>query len=194
MWRWQSGWELSHTSAQKRAVILPTRALQVPPPHPHWPAHLNQVTFIIRVFFCLFVSLELICALLFFYACICWFMCHAFCICTNFCCTYTKCCVHMCVKIYSSVVSPTAPSSPLSSGDELAERGFFVRMKSTLTKRGLHVKSSGYKVGLIQPLFPQIILVSLGRIGTIHTGGATKGGRKKEYLTIILKPCCYNVS
>ncbi|XP_062872735.1 neuronal PAS domain-containing protein 1 [Trichomycterus rosablanca] len=39
-----------------------------------------------------------------------------------------------------------APSSPLSSGDELAERGFFVRMKSTLTKRGLHVKSSGYKV------------------------------------------------
>ncbi|XP_027003876.1 neuronal PAS domain-containing protein 1 [Tachysurus fulvidraco] len=39
-----------------------------------------------------------------------------------------------------------APSSPLSSGDEPAERGFFVRMKSTLTKRGLHVKSSGYKV------------------------------------------------
>uniref|UniRef100_A0A3B4BU10 Neuronal PAS domain protein 1 n=1 Tax=Pygocentrus nattereri TaxID=42514 RepID=A0A3B4BU10_PYGNA len=39
-----------------------------------------------------------------------------------------------------------APSSPLSSGDELAERGFFIRMKSTLTKRGLHVKSSGYKV------------------------------------------------
>ncbi|XP_053362791.1 neuronal PAS domain-containing protein 1 [Clarias gariepinus] len=39
-----------------------------------------------------------------------------------------------------------APSSPLSSGDEPVERGFFVRMKSTLTKRGLHVKSSGYKV------------------------------------------------
>ncbi|KAF4086208.1 hypothetical protein AMELA_G00103780 [Ameiurus melas] len=39
-----------------------------------------------------------------------------------------------------------APSSPLSSGDESVERGFFVRMKSTLTKRGLHVKSSGYKV------------------------------------------------
>uniref|UniRef100_A0A673KEP9 Neuronal PAS domain protein 1 n=1 Tax=Sinocyclocheilus rhinocerous TaxID=307959 RepID=A0A673KEP9_9TELE len=29
---------------------------------------------------------------------------------------------------------------------ELSERGFFIRMKSTLTKRGLHVKSSGYKV------------------------------------------------
>ncbi|XP_035390363.1 neuronal PAS domain-containing protein 1 [Electrophorus electricus] len=39
-----------------------------------------------------------------------------------------------------------APSSPLSPGDELVERGFFIRMKSTLTKRGLHVKSSGYKV------------------------------------------------
>ncbi|TSN57783.1 Neuronal PAS domain-containing protein 3 [Bagarius yarrelli] len=39
-----------------------------------------------------------------------------------------------------------APSSPLSSRDEPVERGFFVRMKSTLTKRGLHVKSSGYKV------------------------------------------------
>lgn len=58
--------------------------------------------------------------------------------------------VHMCVTIYiySSVISPAAPSSPLSSGDEPVERGFFVRMKSTLTKRGLHVKSSGYKVSL----------------------------------------------
>ncbi|XP_061073467.1 neuronal PAS domain-containing protein 1 [Conger conger] len=39
-----------------------------------------------------------------------------------------------------------APSSPLSLEDETSERGFFIRMKSTLTKRGLHVKSSGYKV------------------------------------------------
>uniref|UniRef100_A0A8C8JFH6 Neuronal PAS domain protein 1 n=1 Tax=Oncorhynchus tshawytscha TaxID=74940 RepID=A0A8C8JFH6_ONCTS len=39
-----------------------------------------------------------------------------------------------------------APSSPLSPGNEPPDRGFFIRMKSTLTKRGLHVKSSGYKV------------------------------------------------
>ncbi|KAL0972934.1 hypothetical protein UPYG_G00196680 [Umbra pygmaea] len=42
-----------------------------------------------------------------------------------------------------------APSSPLSPGDEHPDRGFFIRMKSTLTKRGLHVKSSGYKVRVI---------------------------------------------
>ncbi|XP_051966426.1 neuronal PAS domain-containing protein 1-like [Xyrauchen texanus] len=39
-----------------------------------------------------------------------------------------------------------APSSPCSPVIELTERGFFIRMKSTLTKRGLHIKSSGYKV------------------------------------------------
>uniref|UniRef100_A0AAY4CYX2 Neuronal PAS domain protein 1 n=1 Tax=Denticeps clupeoides TaxID=299321 RepID=A0AAY4CYX2_9TELE len=39
-----------------------------------------------------------------------------------------------------------APSSPHATGDDHPERGFFIRMKSTLTKRGLHVKSSGYKV------------------------------------------------
>ncbi|KAJ8280195.1 hypothetical protein GJAV_G00051680 [Gymnothorax javanicus] len=39
-----------------------------------------------------------------------------------------------------------APASPLSPDDEPLDRGFFIRMKSTLTKRGLHVKSSGYKV------------------------------------------------
>ncbi|XP_054453181.1 neuronal PAS domain-containing protein 1 [Anoplopoma fimbria] len=39
-----------------------------------------------------------------------------------------------------------APSSPHSPADEPLERGYFIRMKSTLTKRGLHVKSSGYKV------------------------------------------------
>ncbi|XP_071384181.1 neuronal PAS domain-containing protein 1 [Centroberyx affinis] len=39
-----------------------------------------------------------------------------------------------------------APSSPHSPGDESPDRSFFIRMKSTLTKRGLHVKSSGYKV------------------------------------------------
>lgn len=42
--------------------------------------------------------------------------------------------------------SSTAPSSPHSPADDPPDRGFFIRMKSTLTKRGLHVKSSGYKV------------------------------------------------
>ncbi|XP_026233493.1 LOW QUALITY PROTEIN: neuronal PAS domain-containing protein 1 [Anabas testudineus] len=41
---------------------------------------------------------------------------------------------------------PAAPSSPHSPVDDPPDRGFFIRMKSTLTKRGLHVKSSGYKV------------------------------------------------
>ncbi|CAB1335445.1 unnamed protein product, partial [Coregonus sp. 'balchen'] len=30
--------------------------------------------------------------------------------------------------------------------DNTLERSFFIRMKSTLTKRGVHIKSSGYKV------------------------------------------------
>ncbi|KAF5918484.1 hypothetical protein HPG69_018268 [Diceros bicornis minor] len=60
---------------------------------------------------------------------------------------------------------PSVPSSSSSSSSSLAdtpeietspteapasswvqERSFFIRMKSTLTKRGLHVKASGYKV------------------------------------------------
>uniref|UniRef100_A0A3Q2YU64 Neuronal PAS domain protein 3 n=1 Tax=Hippocampus comes TaxID=109280 RepID=A0A3Q2YU64_HIPCM len=32
------------------------------------------------------------------------------------------------------------------SPDDCLERSFFIRMKSTLTKRGVHIKSSGYKV------------------------------------------------
>ncbi|XP_023669425.1 neuronal PAS domain-containing protein 1 [Paramormyrops kingsleyae] len=39
-----------------------------------------------------------------------------------------------------------APTNHLKPEDESWDRGFFIRMKSTLTKRGLHVKSSGYKV------------------------------------------------
>ncbi|XP_058052472.1 neuronal PAS domain-containing protein 1 [Ahaetulla prasina] len=47
--------------------------------------------------------------------------------------------------------SSEGPQSDLSSsraaeGDEGLERSFFVRLKSTLTKRGLHIKTSGYKV------------------------------------------------
>ncbi|XP_034273885.1 neuronal PAS domain-containing protein 3 isoform X3 [Pantherophis guttatus] len=41
-------------------------------------------------------------------------------------------------------VETTSPS--LLSTDNNLERSFFIRMKSTLTKRGVHIKSSGYKV------------------------------------------------
>uniref|UniRef100_A0A673ZZN6 Neuronal PAS domain protein 3 n=1 Tax=Salmo trutta TaxID=8032 RepID=A0A673ZZN6_SALTR len=41
-------------------------------------------------------------------------------------------------------VESTSPS--LLSPDNTLERSFFIRMKSTLTKRGVHIKSSGYKV------------------------------------------------
>lgn len=46
---------------------------------------------------------------------------------------------------------PSAPeASPRAEGwpsCRARERSFFIRMKSTLAKRGLHVKASGYKVG-----------------------------------------------
>uniref|UniRef100_A0A674HT20 Neuronal PAS domain-containing protein 3 n=1 Tax=Taeniopygia guttata TaxID=59729 RepID=A0A674HT20_TAEGU len=41
-------------------------------------------------------------------------------------------------------VESTNPS--LLTTDNTLERSFFIRMKSTLTKRGVHIKSSGYKV------------------------------------------------
>ncbi|XP_069500672.1 neuronal PAS domain-containing protein 1 isoform X2 [Ambystoma mexicanum] len=40
----------------------------------------------------------------------------------------------------------TGPPSPVALENDALDRSFFVRMKSTLTKRGLHVKTSGYKV------------------------------------------------
>ncbi|XP_070621039.1 neuronal PAS domain-containing protein 1 [Erythrolamprus reginae] len=53
--------------------------------------------------------------------------------------------------LLGSSASSEGPQSDLSSsrtteGDEGLERSFFVRLKSTLTKRGLHIKTSGYKV------------------------------------------------
>ncbi|XP_043536824.1 neuronal PAS domain-containing protein 3-like isoform X4 [Chiloscyllium plagiosum] len=53
----------------------------------------------------------------------------------------------------SSSLAETPESGKADSGspsllgdDNVLERTFFIRMKSTLTKRGVHVKSSGYKV------------------------------------------------
>lgn len=45
---------------------------------------------------------------------------------------------------FYSLVESTNPS--LLTTDNTLERSFFIRMKSTLTKRGVHIKSSGYKV------------------------------------------------
>ncbi|KAK3538114.1 hypothetical protein QTP70_030023, partial [Hemibagrus guttatus] len=45
---------------------------------------------------------------------------------------------------YFSQVESSSPSH--LSPDNTLERSFFIRMKSTLTKRGVHIKSSGYKV------------------------------------------------
>uniref|UniRef100_A0A3B3WGG2 PAS domain-containing protein n=1 Tax=Poecilia mexicana TaxID=48701 RepID=A0A3B3WGG2_9TELE len=48
---------------------------------------------------------------------------------------------------HSETPEPVESSSPsLLSPDNSLERSFFIRMKSTLTKRGVHIKSSGYKV------------------------------------------------
>ncbi|XP_052009152.1 neuronal PAS domain-containing protein 3-like isoform X2 [Xyrauchen texanus] len=48
---------------------------------------------------------------------------------------------------HSETPEPVESSSPsLLSPDNILERSFFIRMKSTLTKRGVHIKSSGYKV------------------------------------------------
>uniref|UniRef100_A0A6I8MZK6 Neuronal PAS domain protein 1 n=1 Tax=Ornithorhynchus anatinus TaxID=9258 RepID=A0A6I8MZK6_ORNAN len=71
----------------------------------------------------------------------------------------------------------TSSSSSLPEASEAApvppsalERSFFIRMKSTLTKRGLHVKASGYKVihvtGRLRPRLPSFSLsrLALGRV------------------------------
>ncbi|TDG98535.1 hypothetical protein EPR50_G00201300, partial [Perca flavescens] len=48
---------------------------------------------------------------------------------------------------HSETPEPGESSSPsLLPNDNILERSFFIRMKSTLTKRGVHIKSSGYKV------------------------------------------------
>ncbi|XP_059770055.1 neuronal PAS domain-containing protein 3 isoform X1 [Balaenoptera ricei] len=48
---------------------------------------------------------------------------------------------------HSETPEPVESTSPsLLTTDNTLERSFFIRMKSTLTKRGVHIKSSGYKV------------------------------------------------
>ncbi|XP_075700628.1 neuronal PAS domain-containing protein 3 isoform X6 [Rhinoderma darwinii] len=50
--------------------------------------------------------------------------------------------------------------------DNSLERSFFIRMKSTLTKRGVHIKSSGYKVIHVTGRLRLRISLSHGRSGT----------------------------
>eukprot|EP00069_Balaena_mysticetus_P009870 bmy_06596T0 len=45
-----------------------------------------------------------------------------------------------------SLFAPEASPTEVPRSSRVQERSFFIRMKSTLTKRGLHVKASGYKV------------------------------------------------
>ncbi|KAM9569781.1 neuronal PAS domain-containing protein 3-like isoform 2-T2 [Salvelinus alpinus] len=48
---------------------------------------------------------------------------------------------------HAETPEPVESTSPtLLPPDNILERSFFIRMKSTLTKRGVHIKSSGYKV------------------------------------------------
>lgn len=49
---------------------------------------------------------------------------------------------------FPSPSAPEASPTEVPASARVQERSFFVRMKSTLTKRGLHVKASGYKVGV----------------------------------------------
>lgn len=53
----------------------------------------------------------------------------------------------------------TPESSPAEAHRcaQAQERSFFVRMKSTLTKRGLHLKASGYKVGAGAHPIPRLL-------------------------------------
>uniref|UniRef100_A0A8C0GPQ4 Neuronal PAS domain protein 1 n=1 Tax=Chelonoidis abingdonii TaxID=106734 RepID=A0A8C0GPQ4_CHEAB len=78
----------------------------------------------------------------------------------------------------SSLNEASEPGKATSLHDAL-ERSFFVRMKSTLTKRGLHVKTSGYKVihvtGRLRPRLPSfshahsVLSRVLGLVALAHT-------------------------
>ncbi|XP_061452764.1 neuronal PAS domain-containing protein 1 [Rhineura floridana] len=73
--------------------------------------------------------------------------------------------------------SDAASSRPAES--DALERSFFIRLKSTLTKRGLHVKTSGYKVihvtGRLRPRLPSfshshsILGRVMGLVALAHT-------------------------
>ncbi|KAG8560587.1 hypothetical protein GDO81_015040 [Engystomops pustulosus] len=67
----------------------------------------------------------------------------------------------------SETPEPVESSSPgILPQDNSLERSFFIRMKSTLTKRGVHIKSSGYKVIHVTGRLRLRVSLSHGRSGT----------------------------
>uniref|UniRef100_A0A8C5MQG0 Neuronal PAS domain protein 3 n=1 Tax=Leptobrachium leishanense TaxID=445787 RepID=A0A8C5MQG0_9ANUR len=66
----------------------------------------------------------------------------------------------------SETPEPVESASPgILPPDDSLDRSFFVRMKSTLTKRGVHIKSSGYKVIHVTGRLRLRISLSHGRSG-----------------------------
>ncbi|XP_073495183.1 neuronal PAS domain-containing protein 3 isoform X3 [Phyllobates terribilis] len=67
----------------------------------------------------------------------------------------------------SETPEPVESSSPgILPQDNSLERSFFIRMKSTLTKRGVHIKSSGFKVIHVTGRLRLRVSLSHGRSGT----------------------------
>ncbi|XP_054855565.1 neuronal PAS domain-containing protein 1 [Eublepharis macularius] len=75
--------------------------------------------------------------------------------------------------------SESDPASNSPKEADALERSFFIRLKSTLTKRGLHVKTSGYKVihvtGRLRPRLPSfshthsVLGQVMGLVALAHT-------------------------
>eukprot|EP00079_Xenopus_tropicalis_P029032 XP_012824103.1 PREDICTED: neuronal PAS domain-containing protein 3 isoform X4 [Xenopus tropicalis] len=66
----------------------------------------------------------------------------------------------------SETPEPVEATSPgILPQDNSLERSFFIRMKSTLTKRGVHIKSSGYKVIHVTGRLRLRVSLSHGRSG-----------------------------
>ncbi|OCT68735.1 neuronal PAS domain-containing protein 3 isoform X2 [Xenopus laevis] len=66
----------------------------------------------------------------------------------------------------SETPEPVESTSPgILPQDNSLERSFFIRMKSTLTKRGVHIKSSGYKVIHVTGRLRLRVSLSHGRSG-----------------------------
>ncbi|CAM4670617.1 unnamed protein product [Lepidochelys olivacea] len=84
-----------------------------------------------------------------------------------------------CSSSLNEASEPDPAGSHAPPKHDALERSFFVRMKSTLTKRGLHVKTSGYKVihvtGRLRPRLPSfshahsVLSRVLGLVALAHT-------------------------
>ncbi|XP_032882995.1 neuronal PAS domain-containing protein 3 isoform X2 [Amblyraja radiata] len=72
---------------------------------------------------------------------------------------------------HSETPEPESTSSILLTIDNTLERSFFIRMKSTLTKRGIHIKSSGFKVIHVTGRLRLRVSHSHGRVLPTHIIG-----------------------